>query len=178
MSQARSDDPIRLAEVREDPLSVDEVLAAIADPRAGGTCLFIGTVRQDDGGRAVSALGYEAHPNAVAALRRVAEAVAAAYPVCAVAAVHRVGELAVGEIAVVVGVAAPHRGEAFAACRQLIDDLKASVPLWKHQRFSDGSAEWVGVDVDAVVSPADATSAGATSGGATSADATSVVDRS
>ncbi|REF35495.1 molybdenum cofactor biosynthesis protein MoaE [Thermasporomyces composti] len=151
MSQA--DDPVRLIDVREGPLSVDEVLAAIADPRAGGVCLFIGTVRQDDGGRAVKTLAYEAHPNAVPALRRVAEAVAAAYPVCAVAAVHRVGELAVGETAVVVGVAAPHRAEAFAACRRLIDDLKATVPLWKHQRFSDGSAEWVGVDVGADPTP-------------------------
>lgn len=149
MSQAPTDGTIRLVDVREDPLSVDEVLAAIADPRAGGTCLFIGTVREQDGGRSVSALGYEAHPDAVAALRRVAEAVAAAHPVCAVAAVHRVGDLVVGDTAVVVGVAAPHRAEAFAACRQLIDDLKASVPLWKHQRFSDGSAEWVGIDVGA-----------------------------
>ncbi|MGH3488826.1 MAG: molybdenum cofactor biosynthesis protein MoaE [Actinopolymorphaceae bacterium] len=134
---------VRLLDVRETPLSVDEVLAAIADRRAGGLALFVGVVREEDGGRAVTELGYEAHPSAIAELRQVATAVAAAHPVCAVAAVHRVGDLAVGEAAVIVGVAAPHRGEAFDACRQLIDELKARVPLWKHQRFTDGSAEWV-----------------------------------
>jgi molybdopterin synthase catalytic subunit len=139
-------DVLRLLDVRETPLSVDEVLAAIADDRAGGLALFLGVVREEDDGRAVTELGYEAHPAAIAQLREVAAAVAAAHPVCAVAAVHRVGDLAVGETAVIVGVAAPHRGEAFDACRQLIDDLKAQVPLWKHQRFADGSAEWVGAE--------------------------------
>jgi molybdopterin synthase catalytic subunit len=143
-STAPAAEVIRLLDVRETPLSVDEVMAAIADPRAGGIALFVGVVRDEDGGRAVTELGYEAHPAAIKELRQVATAVAAAHPVCAVAAVHRVGDLAIGEAAVIVGVAAPHRGEAFDACRQLIDDLKAQVPLWKHQRFTDGSAEWVG----------------------------------
>jgi molybdopterin synthase catalytic subunit len=136
---------IRLLDVRDAPLSVDEVLAAVADPRAGGFCLFVGAVRDEDGGRSVTELGYEAHPGAVEELRRVAESVVAAYPVvCGLAAVHRIGDLSVGEAAVVVGVSAPHRAEAFEACRRLIDDLKAQVPLWKHQRFTDGSTEWVG----------------------------------
>jgi molybdopterin synthase catalytic subunit len=136
---------IRLLDVRDSALSVDEVLAAIADPRAGGFCLFVGAVRDEDGGRSVSELGYEAHPAAIAELRRVAAAVLAAFPaVCGLAAVHRVGDLDIGEAAVVVGVSAPHRAEAFEACRRLIDDLKAQVPLWKHQRFTDGSTEWVG----------------------------------
>jgi len=135
---------IRLLAVREHPLSVDEVLAAVADPRAGGTALFLGTVRDVDGGRAVTQLAYSAHPNATAELRRVCERVAAAHPVIALAAVHRVGELELGEAAVVVAVACPHRGQAFAACRQLIDDLKAEVPIWKHQLFADGDEEWVG----------------------------------
>ena len=77
-------------------------------------------------------------------MRRVAEKVVADYPVRALAAVHRVGELAVGDIAVVVAVSCPHRGEAFEACRKLIDDLKHEVPIWKHQKFSDGTEEWVG----------------------------------
>ncbi len=146
MTQASVTEAIRLLEVRHTKLSVDEVLEAVADPRAGGLCVFVGTVRDEDGGRSVTELGYDAHPGASAELRRVAEAVVAAYPVCGLAAVHRTGDLAVGEIAVVVGVSTPHRAEAFEACRRMIDDLKAQVPLWKHQRFTDGSAEWVGAE--------------------------------
>jgi molybdopterin synthase catalytic subunit len=137
-------DTIRLIDIRETALSVDEALAAVADPAAGGTVVFVGTVRNEDGGRSVDELGYSAHPAAVEQIRRVAEKVAADHPVIAIAAVHRSGDLAIGDLAVVVGVSCPHRGEAFAACRQLIDDLKASVPIWKHQRFGDGTDEWVG----------------------------------
>lgn len=135
---------VRLIGIRADPLSVDEVLGAVADPGAGGTCVFVGTVREEDGGRSVSELGYTAHPSVEDTLRRVAVAVAAQHQVRALAAVHRVGDLAVGDAAVVVAAAAPHRGTAFAACRQLIDDLKREVPVWKHQRFTDGGQEWVG----------------------------------
>ncbi|HSK27029.1 MAG TPA: molybdenum cofactor biosynthesis protein MoaE [Jiangellales bacterium] len=135
---------VRLLEVRAEPLSVDEVLAAVADPAGGGTCVFVGTVRDQDGGRAVAGLGYTAHPSVADTLRRVAEAVAAAHDVRALAAVHRVGDLAVGDLAVVVAASAPHRDTAFAACRMLIDDLKREVPVWKHQRFADGGQEWVG----------------------------------
>jgi molybdopterin synthase catalytic subunit len=74
----------------------------------------------------------------------VAEAIAEKFPVTGVAAVHRVGDLAIGDLAVVVAVACPHRAEAFDACRALIDELKATVPIWKHQRFADGTTEWVG----------------------------------
>ncbi|MEU5158245.1 molybdenum cofactor biosynthesis protein MoaE [Streptomyces sp. NPDC020875] len=137
-------DPLRLLAVRDAPLSVDEVLAAVGDPSAGGTALFVGTVRDHDAGADVRALGYSCHPTAEAELRRVAEKVAADYPVRALAAVHRVGDLRVGDLAVVVAVACPHRAEAFAACRRLIDDLKREVPIWKHQTFADGTEEWVG----------------------------------
>lgn len=135
---------IRLLDCREEPLSADEALAAVADPSAGGTALFVGTVRDEDHGRAVIELTYTAHPSANTELRRVAEKVAADFPVRALAAVHRVGELAIGESAVIVAVACPHRAEAFAAARRLIDDLKDTVPIWKHQVFADGSTEWVG----------------------------------
>jgi molybdopterin synthase catalytic subunit len=138
-------DPIRLLGIRDTPLSVDEVFAAVGDSSAGGTALFVGTVRDHDGGADVARLGYSSHPTAEAELRRVAEKVAADFPVRAMAAVHRVGELEVGDLAVVVAVSCPHRGEAFAACRRLIDDLKAEVPLWKHQTFQDGGDAWVGV---------------------------------
>jgi molybdopterin synthase catalytic subunit len=136
---------IRLIAIRDTELSVDEVLAAVADPAAGGITLFVGTVRENDSDRGVAGLGYSAHPSAEAELRRVAEEIAVKYEdVIAVAAVHRTGELAIGDLAVVVGVSCGHRAEAFGACRALIDELKASVPIWKHQRFTDGSAEWVG----------------------------------
>ncbi len=135
---------VRLLDLRESPLSVDEVLGAVAEAGAGGTALFVGTVREQDGGRAVSGLGYSAHPSARRELSRVAAAVAADFPVRALAAVHRVGSLEVGELAVVVAVACPHRGEAFDAARRLIDDLKREVPIWKHQQFADGGTEWVG----------------------------------
>lgn len=135
---------LRLLDVREEPLSVDEVLQAVHDPRAGGTAVFLGTVREQDGGRAVTQLGYSAHPRVREVLAEVAQRVAAQHDVTALAAVHRVGELAVGDVAVVVAVSCPHRAEAFAAARQLIDDLKHEVPIWKHQRFADGDEEWVG----------------------------------
>lgn len=135
---------VRLLDIREDPLSVDEVLAAVADPGAGGTCVFVGTVREEDGGRDVATLGYTAHPTVASALRQVAEAVVAAHPVRALAAVHRVGDLRVGEVAVIAAVATAHRGDAFVATQMLIDDLKRTVPIWKHQRFVDGAEEWVG----------------------------------
>jgi molybdopterin synthase catalytic subunit len=136
---------IRLAEIRDTPLSADEVLAAVADAGAGGIAIFVGTVRDEDHRRAVSGLGYTAHPEAVARLRVVMEKVAADRDVRAIAAVHRIGDLAVGDLAVVVAAACPHRAEAFDACRALIDDLKAEVPIWKHQVFADGGDEWVGI---------------------------------
>lgn len=148
-AMARDDEnggPVRLLGIRDTPLSVDEVLAAVGDDAAGGTALFVGTVRDHDSRpSAVTALSYSAHPGAAAEMRRVAEKVAADHPVRAMAALHRVGDLVVGDLAVVVAVACPHRAEAFDACRRLIDDLKREVPIWKHQTFADGSEEWVGV---------------------------------
>ena len=144
MAEQTTTTPVRLAEIRDQPLSSDEVLAAVSDPAAGGTVLFAGAVRDVDGGRAVTGLGYSAHPTAEAKLREVAESVAARYPVVAAAVVHRVGELKIGDLAVVLAVSCAHRGEAFEAARALIDELKATVPIWKHQVFDDGSEEWVG----------------------------------
>jgi molybdopterin synthase catalytic subunit len=134
---------IRMVELRDTPLSVDEVRGAVMDPAAGGIALFAGAVRNHDHGRDVVRLSYSAHPSAAAQLRRVCEKVAAEFDVTALAAVHRVGELAVGDLAVVVAVSCPHRAEAFAACRALIDELKRSVPVWKQQLFSGGDSEWV-----------------------------------
>jgi molybdopterin synthase catalytic subunit len=136
-------DVIRLAELRGDPLSVDEVRSAVADPAAGAVALFTGAVRNHDHGRAVTGLSYTAHPTAEAELRRVAEKIAARHDVLALAAVHRTGDLAIGDLAVVVAVASAHRDEAFTACRALIDELKATVPIWKQQQLRGGDSEWV-----------------------------------
>ena len=133
-----------LAEVRETPLSVDEVLEAVRHPRAGGIATFIGVVRERDHGQGVEALDYTSHPSAPQVLREIAERLAAGADVIRVAAVHRVGHLEIGDLAVVVAVSAVHRGTAFDVCRELIDTLKESVPIWKHQVFDDGTDEWVG----------------------------------
>ena len=155
---------VTLAEIRETPLSVDEVLASVSSPRAGGVCLFVGTVRDHDGpdrapgihegaqegadegsDRTVAALDYSAHPQATEAARALADRLAGDGRAVRLAVVHRVGHLEVGDIAVVVGVSAEHRAAAFEVCRELIDEFKATIPIWKHQRFADGADEWVGL---------------------------------
>ena len=126
---------MRLVAIRDTPLDVSEVLDALGDDGAGGLTLFVGQVRDHDGGKGVTALDYSAHPSALERLEDVCRRVAA---------VHRVGELRIGDLAVVVATTAAHRGDAFAASRALIDTLKAEVPIWKHQVFDDQSEEWVG----------------------------------
>ncbi|HET7358248.1 MAG TPA: molybdenum cofactor biosynthesis protein MoaE [Nocardioidaceae bacterium] len=147
-SQPAAPSVVRLCDIRDTPLEVAEVLAALGDPGAGGLTLFVGTVRDHDdhggGSVAVTGLEYSAHPTALRRLAHVCDSVAQKYDVRGVAAVHRVGELAIGDAAVVVATTAEHRGDAFEASRALIDELKATVPIWKHQRFADGSDEWVG----------------------------------
>ena len=144
MTPSQPGSPIRLVALREEPLDVAEVVAALDDETSGGLTLFVGRVRDHDGGKGVSGLDYSAHPSALDRMRAVCEKVAAEYAVTGVAAVHRTGTLAIGDVAVIVATTAAHRGEAFSASRALIDTLKAEVPIWKHQRFSDGSDEWVG----------------------------------
>ena len=135
-------------DIRTEPLSVDALLAFVSAPTAGGTAVFLGTVRDHTSeapGQVVNGLEYEAHPEALARLREVAEKVAADHDAIALAVEHRVGPLMVGEAAVVVVASAAHRAEAFAACRALIDTLKHEVPIWKREDFADGSHTWVGV---------------------------------
>ena len=136
---------VREASIGERPISVDRLLALVQDPTVGGVGLFVGVVRDHDEGQDVTSLDYTAHPSAQQVLVACAERTAAAHDVVAVAVEHRVGHLEVGDLAVVVAVGAVHRAEALAACRQLIDDLKAEVPIWKEQRFVGGEAEWVGL---------------------------------
>jgi molybdopterin synthase catalytic subunit len=140
----RAGHAVRLVALRETALDVTEVLDALDDDASGGLTLFVGRVRDHDGGKGVDGLDYSAHPSALEKLQEVCDRVAAEHDVTGVAAVHRVGTLDIGDIAVVVATTAAHRGEAFVASRALIDTLKAEVPIWKHQRFGDGTEEWVG----------------------------------
>jgi molybdopterin synthase catalytic subunit len=139
-------DKADLYRVTEEPLSEPAVTAAVADPEAGGVVVFSGVVRNETGGRRVKFLEYEAHaPMAEARMREIGEMVHARWPgVKAVAMVHRVGRLEIGEASVVIGVSAAHRAEAFEACRFAIDRLKETVPVWKKEHFEDGEV-WVGL---------------------------------
>lgn len=146
-STVRRVDPqgrVRLADIRETPLSVDEVMAAVSDPACGGVAVFVGRVRDHDHGQQVAGLSYSAHPTAAQRMAEIGDLVVQRHAVEAVAALHRVGDLAIGELAVVVAAGAAHRDAAFEAGRDFIDTIKAEVPIWKHQRFTDGSDEWVG----------------------------------
>jgi len=135
---------VRLLDVRDQPLDVGEIVAAVSAPGAGGLNVFVGAVRDHDHGQGVVRLEYTAHPSALERLAEVAAEVAAEFDAIALAAVHRTGTLEVGDLAVVSAVSAAHRDQAFAASRALIDRLKERVPIWKHQVFADGSEEWVG----------------------------------
>ena len=138
---------IKIIGISEEPLSPAEIYASVsADPSAGGIAFFVGAVRDHDHGRAVSELRYSAHPSAGDILRTVVEKAIANYPIRAVSAVHRVGDLTIGDAAVIVAVACAGRADAFAACRTIIDDIKHEVPIWKDQRFTNGESEWVGAE--------------------------------
>jgi molybdopterin synthase catalytic subunit len=134
-----------LAEIRDTPLSVDEVVQAVRHPAAGAVVTFIGYVREHDHGEPVDVLDYTSHPNAEHVARDLADRLTAPGRVIRLGVVHRTGHLAIGEIAVVAAVSAEHRREAFEVCQALIDEFKTTVPIWKHQRFTDGSDEWVGL---------------------------------
>ncbi len=145
MSEAQQAAVVRLVEIRETALDPAEVIRALGDDAAGGLNLFIGLVRDHDRGQGVTSLDYSAHPSALERLREVCDRIAGEYDVHGLAAVHRVGHLAIGDIAVIVATTASHRDVAFTASRALIDTLKSEVPIWKHQRFEDGAQEWVGL---------------------------------
>ncbi|MCD5420600.1 molybdenum cofactor biosynthesis protein MoaE [Rhodococcus pyridinivorans] len=133
-----------LARISSEPLDPAAVDAAVAGAEHGAVVLFTGVVRNHDGGQSVTALQYQAHPDAETFLRRCCEDVAAKSGL-PVAAVHRVGDLTIGDLALVAAVAAPHRAEAFATCAELVERIKADVPIWKRQHFTEGASEWVGL---------------------------------
>lgn len=138
-----------LAEVRDEPLSTDEALAAVRHARAGAIALFLGVVRDHHEGKAVRRLDYEAFRElANKEMQRILAELTQAHPETRIAALHRVGELAVGEVAVIVAASAPHRDAAFSACRKAIDQIKERVPIWKREWASDGEPTWVNLESD------------------------------
>jgi len=139
-------------DVRDATLSLDEVVKEVSRPGAGGIATFLGAVRDESDGRTVTRLDYSAYESmAKREMEKIADEIEREIEGVRVAAIHRVGSLTVGDAAIVCAASAPHRGEAFRACRLLIDRIKERVPVWKREYGPDGAA-WVGW-VDARCSP-------------------------
>jgi molybdopterin synthase catalytic subunit len=135
-----------LIDLTSDPLRVDQAIAFVTCPQAGGIAAFLGTTRAETNpaGAALAALDYEAYADmALAAMRSLAARARERWPITKLALLHRTGCVAVGEPSVLVAVSSGHRAEAFEACRWLIDTLKAEVPIWKREVWEDGSTTWV-----------------------------------
>ncbi|WP_353808934.1 molybdenum cofactor biosynthesis protein MoaE [Agromyces sp. SYSU T00194] len=134
--------PEVLAVVTTDPLDRAAIEAFVTTRRDGAVVTFEGVIRDHDHGESVSALEYQAHPDAEKFLRETCAEIAAETGL-RVAAAHRYGALAIGDVALVASVAAPHRAEAFAACAALVDRIKERTPIWKRQHLAGGTTEWV-----------------------------------
>ena len=133
-----------LIRVAADPIDIAEALAFVSDPAAGGTCVFLGTVRDHSSAGTVTGLTYEAWQElAVRRLGEIADELFAKWPLRRVAIVHRTGDLGIGEASVVVACSAAHRAEAFDACRHGIERLKEDVPIWKKEHLAAGESRWV-----------------------------------
>lgn len=144
MSEVRSPKSKVLFEVTSEPLSVDELVREVLTEGDGAVVTFVGTVRDNSKGRKVLALEYEAYGEmAEAEMERIGLEMLSKWGLHGIAMRHRVGQLAIGEASVIIAVAAPHRQEAFAACSEALDMLKATVPVWKKEYFEDGEV-WVG----------------------------------
>lgn len=133
-----------IAALRDSEIDEPAHARAVADVAAGAVVSFAGVVRNVDAGRAVTALEYHGHPSAARVVTDVAAEIAARNGVIAVAVSHRVGLLAIGDVALAAAVSAGHRREAFDACGELVEEVKHRLPVWKRQVFGDGSEEWVG----------------------------------
>jgi molybdopterin synthase catalytic subunit len=132
-----------LVAISEAPLDVAAHQAAVAHAGAGGRVVFCGVVRDHDHGRDVTLLEYQGHPSAADVLREVVAEFRDEPDVLGIAVSHRVGTLAIGDVALVAAVATAHRGDAFAVCARLVDEVKRRLPVWKRQVFADGTDEWV-----------------------------------
>lgn len=133
-----------LVRVSDRAIGADEAVAFVGDPGAGGTCVFLGTVRDHSDAGRVTGLTYEAWEElAVRRLEELGEELFGRWPLRRVAILHRFGELSVGEVSVAIAVSAGHRAEAFEACRHAIERLKEDVPIWKKEHLSSGESSWV-----------------------------------
>ncbi|WP_026536239.1 molybdenum cofactor biosynthesis protein MoaE [Arthrobacter sp. H14] len=137
--------PVLAALVSAEPLSLETALAAVSSDECGAVVSFSGVIRDHDGGREVERLSYSSHPTAGAVIQRLADEAAAAHPGVRLWVGHRIGDLQIGDTALVCAAAAAHRRAAFEACSMLVERVKAEVPIWKEQFFTDGDVEWVGI---------------------------------
>ena len=131
------------AVVTDAPVHIQELSKLVANPHSGAVVTFCGDVRDHDGGKEVASLLYEIHPSAPEQIKLITESVIGRLEIEKVAVAHRYGDIAIGETAFAVAVSAAHRQAAFDACAAIVDEVKAKLPIWKHQKFTDGSDEWV-----------------------------------
>jgi molybdopterin synthase catalytic subunit len=131
------------AVVTDAPVNIAELSKLVTNPQSGAVVTFCGDVRNHDGGKEVASLLYEIHPSAPEQIKLIAESIIDRFEIEKVAVAHRYGNIAIGETAFAVAVSAAHRQAAFDACAAIVDEVKAKLPIWKHQKFTDGSDEWV-----------------------------------
>ena len=131
------------AVVTNAPVHIQELSKLVANPHSGAVVTFCGDVRNHDGGKEVASLLYEIHPSAPEQIKLITESIMGRFEIEKVAVAHRYGDIAISETAFAVAVSAAHRQAAFDACAAIVDEVKAKLPIWKHQKFTDGSDEWV-----------------------------------
>ena len=129
--------------VTEAPVHAAELSMMVADPKSGAIVTFSGDVRNHDSGKEVAALSYEIHPTDEQQIELITKKVIAGFDIEKAAVAHRFGEIAIGETAFAVAVSAAHRQAAFDACSAIVNAVKENLPIWKYQKFTDGSDEWV-----------------------------------
>jgi molybdopterin synthase catalytic subunit len=131
------------AVITDAPVHIQQLSKLVANPHSGAVVTFCGDVRDHDGGKEVASLLYEIHPSAPEQIKLITESIMGRFEIEKVAVAHRYGDIAIGETAFAVAVSAAHRQAAFDACAAIVDEVKAKLPIWKHQKFTDGSDEWV-----------------------------------
>ena len=131
------------AKVTEDLIHISDLSKMVANQSSGAVVTFAGEVRNHDGGKQVASLTYEIHPSAPEQIRLITENLLHQFEVDKVAVSHRYGDIAIGETAFAVAVSAAHRQAAFEACSAIVNEVKEKLPIWKYQKFTDGTDEWV-----------------------------------
>ena len=131
------------AVITDAPVHIQQLSKLVANPHSGAVVTFCGDVRDHDGGKEVASLLYEIHPSAPEQIKLITQSIMGRFEIEKVAVAHRYGDIAIGETAFAVAVSAAHRQAAFDACAAIVDEVKAKLPIWKHQKFTDGSDEWV-----------------------------------